>query len=66
MASDYSYGYETFVDTHKPIRLTQLAIGVAHRLTEDDEYQGYFIPKGTMVYANAWYVYCCLIDKPLN
>lgn len=32
-----------------------LPLGVAHRLTEDDEYRGYFIPKGTLVTANQWY-----------
>ncbi|KAF7429015.1 hypothetical protein PC9H_008253 [Pleurotus ostreatus] len=29
-------------------------IGVPHRLTMDDEYKGYFIPKGTTVFANVW------------
>ncbi|KAI0757953.1 cytochrome P450 [Fomes fomentarius] len=29
-------------------------VGVPHRLMEDDEYNGYFIPKGTMVMANTW------------
>ncbi|KAG8966453.1 hypothetical protein FRB90_010959, partial [Tulasnella sp. 427] len=29
-------------------------IGVPHRLTEDDVYDGYFIPKGTSVFANLW------------
>ncbi|KAI0047790.1 cytochrome P450 [Auriscalpium vulgare] len=29
-------------------------IGAPHALCEDDVYQGYFIPKGTMVIANAW------------
>ena len=30
--------------------------GVAHANTEDDEYNGYFIPKGTYVMANSWWV----------
>lgn len=26
-----------------------------HASTSDDEYDGYFIPKGTIVMANTWY-----------
>jgi len=29
-------------------------LGVPHALSEDDEYQGYHIPKGTMVLPNVW------------
>ncbi|KAI0050259.1 cytochrome P450 [Auriscalpium vulgare] len=29
-------------------------MGVPHRCTEDDVYEGYFIPKGSMIIANAW------------
>ena len=32
-----------------------LASGVPHESTEDDDYNGYFIPKGSMIIANAWY-----------
>ncbi|PPQ73993.1 hypothetical protein CVT24_012482 [Panaeolus cyanescens] len=32
--------------------VTNLAL--AHALSEDDEYNGYFIPKGTIVMGNAW------------
>ena len=28
--------------------------GVPHRLIEDDVYEGYFLPKGTIVIANIW------------
>jgi len=28
--------------------------GVPHAVTEDDAYEGYFIPKGTTVLANIW------------
>ncbi len=31
-------------------------IGVPHCSLEDDEYRGYFIPKGSVVIANIWYV----------
>ena len=30
------------------------AIGPAHLSTEDDEYNGHFIPKGSIVIANIW------------
>lgn len=29
-------------------------IGVPHRTTEDDVYNGYFIPEGSVVMANQW------------
>ncbi|KAH8102293.1 cytochrome P450 [Cristinia sonorae] len=29
-------------------------LGLPHRVSEDDVYEGYFIPKGTMVLANIW------------
>lgn len=29
-------------------------LGIPHMTTEDDEYEGYFIPKGTLVMANVW------------
>ncbi|KAF8844010.1 cytochrome P450 [Paxillus ammoniavirescens] len=31
-----------------------LPMGVAHFVSEDDEYRGYFIPKGTSVLPNVW------------
>ena len=30
--------------------------GVPHMTTNDDEYNGYYIPKGTLVIGNAWSV----------
>ncbi|KAL7281056.1 hypothetical protein ACG7TL_004358 [Trametes sanguinea] len=30
-------------------------LGMPHRSSEDDQYQGYFIPKGTLVIANMWW-----------
>lgn len=33
-----------------------LPLGVAHYTTEDDVYEGYYIPKGTTVLANIWLV----------
>ena len=34
--------------------------GVPHMATNDDEYNGYYIPKGTIMIANSWLV------PPLN
>jgi len=31
-------------------------LGGPHRSTEDDVHMGYFIPKGTMILTNIWYV----------
>jgi len=31
-----------------------IALGIPHRCTVDDEYMGYFIPKGTLVIQNTW------------
>ncbi|KAF8880801.1 cytochrome P450, partial [Gymnopilus junonius] len=31
-----------------------LPLGLAHRVIEDDYYNGYFIPKGTTVLASIW------------
>ena len=33
---------------------TAVPLGVPHTSTADDEYNGYFIPKNTMVVVNAW------------
>jgi hypothetical protein len=31
-------------------------VGLPHRTLEDDVYKGMFIPKGAIVFVNAWYV----------
>ena len=31
--------------------------GIPHMSTNDDEYNGFFIPKGTILIGNAWLVY---------
>jgi Cytochrome P450 len=31
--------------------------GIPHRLTSDDVYEGHFLPAGSTVIGNAWYVY---------
>ena len=33
-----------------------LPTGIAHKSTEDYVYNGYFIPKGSIVHPNFWYV----------
>lgn len=30
-------------------------LGVPHRLLQDDVYEGYHLPRGTLVIANIWY-----------
>jgi hypothetical protein len=36
--------------------VTSFCRDVAHRLTEDETYASYFLPSGTSVLANTWYV----------
>ncbi|KAI0698594.1 cytochrome P450 [Cytidiella melzeri] len=36
--------------------LPVLPLGVPHRLVADDYYNGYFIPEGTIVFANVWHM----------
>ena len=31
--------------------------GIPHMLTQDDTYEGYLLPKGTMLFANAWAIH---------
>ena len=31
-----------------------LPLGVVHRCMEEDEYEGYSIPKGTLLFPNVW------------
>ena len=31
--------------------------GVPHKSIKDDEYEGYRIPKGSLVFANIWFVF---------
>ena len=38
---------------HHHTILTDLE-AVPHMATNDDEYDGYYIPKGTIVFGNAW------------
>ena len=35
--------------------------GIPHMSTMDDEYNGFYIPKGTLVFGNAWLVATDLI-----
>ena len=41
---------------------TVTPLGISHRTIQDDEFQGYFIPAGTVLTANIWYgIYFLLI-----
>jgi len=37
------------------IFLSYLSIAVPHRLTEDDEYRGYRLPKNSIIIPNGWW-----------
>ena len=39
-------------------------LGLAHSLTQDDTYDGFFFPKGTTFWANIWYV--CFPNRDLT
>lgn len=43
---------------------TVTPLGISHRTLEDDEFRGYFIPAGTVLTANIWYVFVCLPSLP--
>ena len=36
------------------VRFTHHRVDLPHRLMEDDEYNGYFLPKGSWVIGNIW------------
>ena len=38
-------------------------MGIPHAVIEDDECEGYFIPAGTVVFVNAWWV-CYFCTSP--
>jgi Cytochrome P450 len=37
-------------------------IAVPHAVAEDDEFNGYFLPKGTVIFPNTWYVWIDVYD----
>ena len=39
------------------------ALGMPHLLTEMDHYKGYIFPKGSLIMANAWYVFTILASS---
>ena len=41
-------------------------IGLPHRVVDDDEYNGYFIPSGASVFVNMWYVHVSLSESRLR
>jgi hypothetical protein len=38
------------------IELIIYIVGVPHTITQDDIYEGYFLPAGSTVFGNTWYV----------
>lgn len=38
----------------RPYHEIEQSVGGDHCTLEDDEYKGYFIPKGTVVFGNVW------------
>jgi hypothetical protein len=43
-----------------PVHIAPIA-GIPHVSSADDVHDGYFIPKGAIVFQNLWFVICCLI-----
>ena len=44
------------LQAHRLFYFNNLGLGVPHCATKDDVYEGYRIPKGSIVIFNAWYV----------
>ncbi len=43
---------------HQTLRWRPVAAGgIPHMLTQDDTYEGYFLPKGTILFANTWAIH---------
>jgi hypothetical protein len=53
MASSDSIGYVTHQSVQGDTQVNLGTIGLPQKLMEDDYYDGYFIPKGTIVMGNA-------------
>ena len=43
---------------------TMLPLGIWHRTIADDEFNGYFIPGGTTILTNIWYVDMAATTNP--
>lgn len=57
MASDASIKYVSVYLRGAALGLTtSMSSGIARRTAQDDIYEGYMIPKGTVVIPNVWYV----------
>jgi len=41
-------------------------MGLSHMTTEDDTYEGYFIPKGALLIPNIWYVFTSINRSHAN
>ncbi|KAH6917900.1 cytochrome P450 98A3 [Coprinopsis sp. MPI-PUGE-AT-0042] len=54
MADKESLPYITAIVKEAGRWHTVVPLGIVHASSNDDEYEGYFIPKGTFVYVNTW------------
>jgi cytochrome P450 len=52
MEANYSWQY--VIPINFPRSVTLIHSGIPHETTEDDVYEGYFIPKGTFIHPNQW------------
>lgn len=52
VATNPAPGFVSICDLHAS---TDQASGVAHKSVADDEYNGYHIPRGSLVIGNSWY-----------
>lgn len=46
------------IQSIEPSMTNRGPVDLAHVSTQDDVYNGYYIPKGSVVLANIWYAYC--------
>lgn len=48
-----------------PFEVLNAVLALPHRLTEEDSYKGYRLPKGSIIVPNAWYVFYYGLTTPL-
>lgn len=54
MSQPKSLGMFSSLPSHRPVRPSIAETGIPHATTEDDEFEGYHIPAGTVVTYNNW------------
>jgi len=57
VASSHAFGYVSsrLLEVYRTFADLSVMKALPHVVDEDNEYDGYFIPKGTVVFGNAWY-----------